>query len=230
MKIYNLKTFTPSFLITAYFCENWHLVPMAVKTNTPCNTSTRSPSTLPGIFVMEQMMEHAAVELNMDSTFLKRLNLYKSGQKTPVGITLKNCLLTDVYSSLLDWCEYDSRSASIRKFNASNRWKKKALDVVPMKFGIGWQRINYGCQVTIYNGDASVCISHGGIEVGQGINTKTIQVCAYELDIGIDKVNVRPTDNFVGSNSQATGGSITSELCCQVRKFDLACNASFLAM
>lgn len=68
----------------------------------------------------------------------------------------------------------------------ANRWKKKGLSVVPMKFGIGWAGGNYTALVAIHGLDGSVSISHGGIESGQGINTKVLSeresmdyVCFY---------------------------------------------------
>ena len=42
------------------------------------------------------------------------------------------------------------------------------------------------------------------------------QVCAYELGIPITMVTVRGTDTVTEVNNATTGGSITSEGCCQV--------------
>ena len=63
----------------------------------------------------------------------------------------------------------------------ANRWKKKGISMVPLKFGISWIGANYGSQVAIYYGDGSVAISHGGIECGQGINTKVRLLSSFSL-------------------------------------------------
>ena len=42
------------------------------------------------------------------------------------------------------------------------------------------------------------------------------QVCAYELGIPISMVTVRGTNTVVEPNNMNTGGSVTSESCCQV--------------
>lgn len=44
--------------------------------------------------------------------------------------------------------------------------------MVPLKFGVIWTEFNYTALVAIHGYDGSVSISHGGIESGQGINTK----------------------------------------------------------
>lgn len=53
-----------------------------------------------------------------------------------------------------------------------NRWKKKGLSVVPLKFGVILSGAPFTCMISAYAGDGSVAISTGGIEMGQGLNTK----------------------------------------------------------
>jgi len=71
--------------------------------------------------------------------------------------------------------------------------------------------------VSIYHVDGSVAISHGGIEMGQGIHTKVAQVAAHILGIPLDLICVKPTNNFIGVNSYDTGGCFTSEVVAYVR-------------
>lgn len=64
------------------------------------------------------------------------------------------------------------------EFCRENRYKKKGLAIVPTKFGIAFTVLvlnQAGALVHIYT-DGSVLISHSGIEMGQGLHTKMIQV------------------------------------------------------
>ncbi|KAH3886883.1 hypothetical protein DPMN_010896 [Dreissena polymorpha] len=67
---------------------------------------------------------------------------------------------------------YFKITSSWVEFFKDNRWKKKGLSVVPIKYGVPWNTQNYGVNVAVYSQDGTVAVSHGGIEVGQGINTK----------------------------------------------------------
>lgn len=75
----------------------------------------------------------------------------------------------------------------------------------------------YTAFVAIYHRDGTVAISHGGIESGQGLNTKMIQVAAFTLGIPITMVSVKPANNLTGANSFVTGGSATSDMVGYVR-------------
>lgn len=79
-----------------------------------------------------------------------------------------------------------------------------------MSYPLGYTG-NLPVTISVYHADGTIAISHGGIEMGQGINTKVAQVCAYTLKVPLEKVTVRGSDSFVSPNSIASSGSITSE-------------------
>ena len=47
--------------------------------------------------------------------------------------------------------------------------------MMPLRFGIAWNGAPYTVLVNVYASDGTVAIAHGGVEIGQGINTKVRQ-------------------------------------------------------
>ena len=75
----------------------------------------------------------------------------------------------------------------------------------------------FSCQVTVYKDDGSISVVHGGVEIGQGINTKVAQVVAKYLGVELDTISVKGTNNFVAQDNSVTGGSKGSDGCMLVR-------------
>ncbi|KAJ7381038.1 hypothetical protein OS493_004634 [Desmophyllum pertusum] len=190
----------------AYFCDNWNIVPYATHTHTAGNTWCRAPASTQAVFIIETIMEHVAKEMKMTPEDIRKANFYKNGQETQMNQTLKYCSISTLWNDILVSSDFRNRKIAIDTFN------KRCPSQI-------WSRLG-GCPVHCNGVDIprgwhnSHC--HGGIEVGQGINTKVAQVAAYQLKCPLEKIAIKPTTAFSNPNSAGTGGSITSELCCKV--------------
>lgn len=91
-----------------------------------------------------------------------------------------------------------------------------------MKFTLHYF-VTFSVYVAIFHGDGSVVVSHSAVEMGQGINTKLIQVVAYVLGIPMETITVAPFTTVIGANRSATFLSIASESVCLAAK--KACNS-----
>ena len=72
---------------------------------------------------------------------------------------------------------------------------EEGIALTPVKFGISFNVVQFnqaGALVYVYT-DGSVLVSHGGTEMGQGLNTKVAQVVAHELGLSL-KVRTAATD------------------------------------
>ncbi|XP_013136142.1 PREDICTED: indole-3-acetaldehyde oxidase-like [Papilio polytes] len=186
-------------LVNLYNSSRFNITGYSVLTDKASTTWCRAPATTEAAAIMEHIMERIAHATNKDPIDVRIANL------APKNDPLKEMIATFKMET-----NYDDRKSEIAEYNQRNAWKKRALKLSIMSFQIGYSG-NYPVTISVYHGDGSVLISHGGVEMGQGINTKVAQVCAYTLGIPLDKVQVKGTDSFVSPNSMATNGSITSE-------------------
>lgn len=107
-------------------------------------------------------MDHISYTLNIDPLELRLSNISSD------SVILK--YITDIKT----WADIDARKKEVTSFNKLNRWKKKGISIVPMtyKFEVGPAPLSV--MVSVFWDDGSVQVQHGGIEMGQGINTKVI--------------------------------------------------------
>jgi xanthine dehydrogenase/oxidase len=63
-----------------------------------------------------------------------------------------------------------------------------------------------------------VSVSVGGIEMGQGLNTKVAQTAAHVLGVPLNMINIKPSNSHTAPNAIVTGGSIGSEISCHAVK------------
>ncbi|KAI5750912.1 hypothetical protein M8J77_002372 [Diaphorina citri] len=197
-----------------YDSSTFNIVLNSVLTDTPTTTWVRSPGATEIAAYLEHIMEHIAMVLKKDSSEVRIAN-YSLPQATS--------LLKQVKSS----SNYDERSKAIETFNKENRWRKKGLSSAVTIFPIGFFDVAYAI-LSVFKKDGTVAISTSGIEIGQGLHTKVAQACAYELNIPIDLICLKPSLSHIFPNSIGTGGSTGSDLaascilqCCKALKLRL---------
>lgn len=153
-------------------------------------------------------MDHVASEINADPMQVRSANISKNKPE-----------LLSYMQELKKWANLESRLKDVDTYNSNNRWTKKGLSVVIMAFDLAYKG-TFTVIVSIYHTDGSVAVAHAGIEMGQGINTKVAQVCAYALGLRLEQVSIKPSNTLVSPNAANTGGSLTTEVVCYVSFFE----------
>lgn len=151
----------------------------------------------------EYLMERISYEIDKDPVEVRLQNL--SQQDEPTIRELVNKLLQD--------SDYTKRKEEVEQYNKVNRWKKRGIRVAFMTFPTSVIS-DYHILLSVHHGDGSVVIRHGGVEMGQGVNTRVIQVVAYTLKISTDKIKIKANDVVSNPNDITTGDSRTSEIVC----------------
>uniref|UniRef100_A0A182M2C9 Indole-3-acetaldehyde oxidase n=1 Tax=Anopheles culicifacies TaxID=139723 RepID=A0A182M2C9_9DIPT len=201
---------TSDMFKNCYRTDFWKLRTKIARTDTPPNTWARAPGSSEGIAMVENIMEHIAHRTGLD----------------PVDVRMANISRENKMHSLLPrfrrQVEYDERKRLIEQFNEENRWRKRGIAIMPMQYPLELNSMK-NAVVSVYTDDGTVSITHGGIEMGQGINTKVAQVAAHLLGIPIEKIVVHPTDSLLNANSnasqhtQATDGvAFAVKRCCEI--------------
>ncbi len=100
------------------------------------------------------------------------------GDRTHYGTIVSNCNLPRMWAEVHESADVAARRADVAAFNAGNRYRKRGLAVLPTLYGInfGLPFLNQGGALVMIYGDGSVLVSHGGVEMGQGLHTKAVQV------------------------------------------------------
>lgn len=109
---------------------------------------------------------------------------------------------------------YDSRKIDVETFNKENKWRKRGISIVPTVFGLGYIPVylnQAGALIQVYT-DGSVLLSHGGVEIGQGLHTKMIQIASRILEIPVDFIHIQETATDKVPNASSTAASTASDL------------------
>ncbi|KAK6190506.1 hypothetical protein SNE40_002363 [Patella caerulea] len=194
----------PNFRVTGHLC----------KTNIRSNTAFRGFGTVQGMFVIESIMQHIIDDNRLDPVKVRELNFYRDGDRTHYNQIITECNINSCWEECLKQSDYYTRKSKVEEFNRINRWRKRGLAIIPLKYGIafGLKMLNQaGALINIYT-DGSVLLAHGGVEMGQGLHTKMMQVASATLGIPVDKIHIDETGTNTVPNTSATAASTGSDL------------------
>ncbi|MES2900682.1 MAG: xanthine dehydrogenase molybdopterin binding subunit [Pseudomonadota bacterium] len=186
------------------------------KTNTQSNTAFRGFGGPQGAIAIEYIIDEIARNLGRDALDIRRLNFYgtDSDNVTPYGQVVVDNVIHALSAELEASSDYRARRTAVDAFNRTSPVLKKGLAFTPVKFGIAFNvtHLNQaGALVHVYV-DGSILVNHGGTEMGQGINTKVMQVVAHELGVDLARVRATATDTSKVSNTSATAASTGADL------------------
>ncbi|OEZ62504.1 xanthine dehydrogenase molybdopterin binding subunit [Duganella sp. HH105] len=200
----------------AYYLSDVDIRAGCGKTNTQSNTAFRGFGGPQGAIAIEYIIDEIARNLGRDALDIRRLNFYGKTERnvTPYGQEIVDNVIEALTAELEQTSEYRARRAAVEAYNATSPVLKKGLALTPLKFGIAFNvtHLNQaGALVHVYV-DGSVLVNHGGTEMGQGINTKVMQVVAHELGLDLDHVRATATDTSKVANTSATAASTGADL------------------
>jgi len=189
------------------------------RTNLATNTAFRSFGVIQCSLILEEAIEHLAYQLGIPPEVVRQLNFYQdatidSFDCTPYGQELRYCRIHQVWKDLRENAHFATRSQAVQAFNEANRWRKRGIAMTPIKYGVSYTYLpmnQASAQVLVYN-DGSVLVHHGGIEMGQGLDTKILQITADTLGIPYDLIQIAYGDTSAVPNASSTGASTGADL------------------
>ncbi len=198
----------------SYFIPNVRSTVYSCKTNLPPNTAFRGFGAPQAIFVMEAAIYKAAETIGVKPEEIQKANLLKNGDEFPYGQIAENVETQNVWKQFEKEFNIENIKTGIAEYNANNEHSKKAMALIPVCFGISFTNTSMNqarALVHIYQ-DGSVGVSTGAIEMGQGVNTKLLQVAANIFSIDKSRIKLETTNTTRVANTSPTAASSGADL------------------
>ncbi|XP_064182719.1 aldehyde oxidase 6 isoform X2 [Anguilla rostrata] len=200
-------------LDNAYNVPNLRGRATACKTNLPSNTAFRGFGVPQSVLVLENMITDVAMVLGRTPEEIREINMYKGVSTTHYNQEFDPENLVRCWEECKEKSGYQSRRNAIAEFNQGSRWKKRGVAIVPTKYGIAFSEgfLNQAAALVHIYTDGSVLVSHGGIEMGQGIHTKMQQVVSRELGVPTSLIYITETSTTTIPNACPAAASFGTD-------------------
>ncbi|MDP4264121.1 MAG: molybdopterin-dependent oxidoreductase [Bacteroidota bacterium] len=199
----NNSYFLPNVKATAYSC----------RTHLPPNTAFRGFGGPQGMFVIEAAIAKAAEALGIPASDIQQKNLLRTGDEFPYGQKAES-EANECWNKADELYDINKLRKEVEDFNANNTLFKKGMALMPICFGISFTKtlMNQARALVHVYTDGSVGVSTGAVEMGQGVNTKILQVAAKVFSIDPGKVKIHPTNTWRIANTSPTAASAAADL------------------
>ncbi len=204
---------------TLFHCTNSYYVPNVTatayccRTNLPPNTAFRGFGGPQGMFVIEAAIVKAAETLGVPATVIQQKNLLKTGDEFPYGQKAES-EANECWNKAVELYAVQNLKNEVDSFNEKNKLFKKGISFMPICFGISFTKIlmNQARSLVHVYMDGSVNVSTGAVEMGQGVNTKMLQVAATVFSISAEKIKINSTNTYRIANTSPSAASATADL------------------
>ncbi|MDG2194542.1 MAG: molybdopterin-dependent oxidoreductase [Polaribacter sp.] len=208
----------------SYFIPNVHTTVLSCKTNLPPNTAFRGFGGPQGMFVIEAAIAKAANALKIDKRLIQEANLLAENDEFSYGQIATQVEAKSSWTTAKEQFKLEQLEQEIDDFNQKNFLSKKGISVMPIAFGISFTNtpMNHARALVHIYQDGSIGVSTGAVEMGQGVNTKMLQVAAEILGVHQSKVKLETTNTTRVANTSPTAASSTADL--NGKAVEMACN------
>lgn len=220
---------------TLFHCTNSYFIPnvkataYSCRTNLPPNTAFRGFGGPQGMFVIEAAIAKAAEQLSVPASVIQQKNLLNTGDEFPYGQKAES-EANECWDRMDAIYNIKQLQQGVADFNAGNKLYKKGIALMPICFGISFTKtlMNQARSLVHVYTDGSVGVSTGAVEMGQGVNTKMLQVAAKIFSIDPSKIKVNTTNTYRIANTSPTAASAAADL--NGKATEIACNNILLRL
>ncbi|MGF1695338.1 xanthine dehydrogenase molybdopterin binding subunit [Vibrio lamellibrachiae] len=200
----------------AYYLGDATVTGHRCKTNTASNTAYRGFGGPQGMMTIEHIMDEIARYLKKDPLEVRKANYYgeEGRDTTHYYQKVEDNFLPEITEQLEQSSDYHARRKEIAEFNKTSPILKKGLALTPVKFGISFTATflnQAGALIHIYT-DGSIHLSHGGTEMGQGLNIKVAQIVAQEFQVDVERIQITSANTDKVPNTSPTAASSGADL------------------
>jgi xanthine dehydrogenase large subunit len=166
------------------------------------------------MYVIESAIAKAASEIGVTSREIQEANLLDENDTFSYGQIAQKDEAKNTWDSAKSLFNSEALEKEVEEFNKNNSSLKKGISYMPICFGISFTNtpMNHARALVHIYLDGSIGISTAAVEMGQGVNTKMMQIAAQVFSIPIEKIKIETTNTTRVANTSPSAASSTADL------------------